>query len=70
MVQNITTLASPEKKKLIRKAIVLGGSILGGVLAFVLASQIEDEDVVEVEVPEGYEASVIVTEKVEEETND
>lgn len=66
MVQNITSLESPEKKKLLRKGIILGGTILGGLLAFALASQIEDEDVVEVEVPEGYEATVTVTETVEE----
>ena len=65
MAHNITTLDSPEKKKLLRKGIILGGTIIGGLLAFALASQIEDEDVVEVEVPEGYEATVVVTETEE-----
>ncbi|WBF79091.1 membrane protein [Arthrobacter phage Hankly] len=59
MVYNITSLPSP-KKTLIRKGIVLGGTIIGGLIAFALVSRSEPETDAEVEYEETVEEYVTV----------
>ncbi|QFP95014.1 hypothetical protein SEA_NAPOLEONB_46 [Arthrobacter phage NapoleonB] len=58
MVYNITSLPSP-KKTLIRKGIVLGGTIIGGIIAFALVSRSEPETDVEVVYEEETETTYV-----------